>query len=82
MARVLQIDFKILGGEMESYRNSVLGSVIINISEQNLEAVTQYLNEHKVFWKFIDPSEVISDNVKGGENNIEGSILENVVEVF
>lgn len=67
MARELQTDFMILGGEMESYRNSVLGSLIINIADQNLPAVTQYLNAHQVVWKLIDRSEIVGEQLQGGE---------------
>jgi D-methionine transport system ATP-binding protein len=35
MARELEIDFTILGGEMEAYRDKILGSVVINVAEQN-----------------------------------------------
>ncbi|SNS13937.1 D-methionine transport system ATP-binding protein [Anaerovirgula multivorans] len=82
MARELETDFMILGGEMENYRNSVLGSVIINISEENLRDVTEYLNKHKVTWKFIDCTEIDDDNRKGGEHNIKRSFLDNVVEIL
>ncbi|PAB59578.1 methionine ABC transporter ATP-binding protein [Anaeromicrobium sediminis] len=70
MARELQTDFMILGGEMENYRNSVLGSVIINISHENLPVITKYLNENNVIWKFMNSSEIIRDNVQGGGYNV------------
>lgn len=82
MARELEIDFMILGGEMENYRDNVLGSVIINISEETLPILTQYLHNHEVNWKLIDGHEINGGNIKGGESYISESILENVVEVL
>lgn len=58
MSRELQTDFLILGGEMENYRNSILGSVIINVSEDSLPMVSKYLDDHSVTWKYADSSEV------------------------
>ncbi len=57
MSRELQTDFMILGGEMENYRNSILGSVIINISKDMLPKVSEYLNGHNVNWKVAEPAE-------------------------
>jgi D-methionine transport system ATP-binding protein len=57
MSRELHTDFMILGGEMESYRNGILGSVIINVSEASLPKVINYLNIYNVTWKLIDTSE-------------------------
>ena len=82
IARELQIDFLVLGGEMENYRNSLLGSIIINISKENFSILTMYLNTHKVNWKFIYEAEINNEVSRGGEYNISGGILENVVEVF
>jgi D-methionine transport system ATP-binding protein len=70
MARELQSDFMILGGEMENYRNNVLGSVIINVDHQNLSNVTKYLDEHKVIWKFMNSCENIISPAEGGECNV------------
>jgi D-methionine transport system ATP-binding protein len=57
MSRELQTDFMILGGEMESFRSGILGSLIINVSEEVLPKVIRYLNEKKVIWKYINPIE-------------------------
>ena len=37
MARELDIDFSIVWGKLEKFRDSILGSLIINIEEKNLE---------------------------------------------
>jgi len=57
MARELTIDFMILGGEMESFRNSTVGSVNINIPGEHFPAVKQYLSDHRVVWRYIDSEE-------------------------
>lgn len=70
MARDLKLDFLILGGEMEQYRRSVLGSVIINVAEQSLPAVTQYLEQNQVAWKLIDYTELSNEQLRGGELSV------------
>lgn len=60
MARELSIDFVILGGEMESYRNRALGSVIINVSSEHFHTVKKYLSGNSVAWEYIDTNEQLS----------------------
>lgn len=60
MARALSMDFMILGGEMENYRDSALGSVNINVPNEKFAAIEKYLSEHKVVWKYIDGEEQLS----------------------
>lgn len=62
MSRELGTDFLILGGEMESYRSSVLGSIIINIPDEALPRVVKYLNDNNVIWKYINPGEDILES--------------------
>ncbi|HWP97910.1 MAG TPA: methionine ABC transporter ATP-binding protein [Syntrophomonadaceae bacterium] len=57
MSRDLQTDFMILGGETERYRNTILGSVIINVSEDAFPNIARYLDDHNVTWKHLDISE-------------------------
>lgn len=57
MARELEIDFIIVGGELDRFRESTLGSVIINISDVQFLKVTDYLTRHHVSWKQIISSE-------------------------
>jgi D-methionine transport system ATP-binding protein len=57
MSRELQIDFMILGGETEKYRNGTLGSVIINVANGTLPRIVKYLDDNKVTWRHLDPSE-------------------------
>ena len=51
MARELDVDFLIVGGEADNFRESILGSVIINVSDQDFPKVIEYLNVHQVSWK-------------------------------
>lgn len=57
MSRELEIDFLILGGEMDYFRESMLGSVIINVSDYDFLKVTNYLNSRQVLWKQLNSSD-------------------------
>lgn len=57
MARELNIDCIILGGEMESYKNSPLGSIIINIPNDEFNNVRKYLDDKNVIWKCFELDE-------------------------
>lgn len=70
MSRELDIDFMILGGEMEEYRDEVLGSVIINIETTDFDRAVSYLTSHGLIWKHIDHSEFNYDLAKEGEINV------------
>ena len=53
MARNLDIDFSIVGGKLEKFRDDVLGALIINIDEDNISRVKDYLDSKKVVWEVI-----------------------------
>lgn len=53
MARNLDIDISIVLGKLERFRNSVLGSLVINIQEENLNAVKYYLKNKSIIWEVI-----------------------------
>lgn len=57
MARSLQTDFLIVGWEMDRFRESVLGSVTINMMDADYIKVTEFLNAHQVSWKLVLPLE-------------------------
>ena len=63
MSQDLAINFLILGGEMDRYRNHVLGSVMINVKSENFESVKQYLNSRQVTWNVLIPQERGGDRV-------------------
>ncbi|TGY42641.1 methionine ABC transporter ATP-binding protein [Clostridium sartagoforme] len=48
MSRELNIDFSIVWGKLEKFRDEVLGNLVINISEEDKEKVTNYLEEKGV----------------------------------
>ena len=50
MARELDVDFSIIGGKMEKYRDKVLGSWISNFNEDDVERVTRYLDGRNIVW--------------------------------
>ena len=51
MARSLDIDFSIVWGKLEKFRDDVLGSLIINIPQDKKEQVINYLNLTDVKWE-------------------------------
>ena len=53
MARNLDIDFSIVCGRLEKYREDILGSLIINVSSKHKEKVKKYLDERHVRWEDI-----------------------------
>lgn len=58
MSRVLGIDFKIVNGEMERYRDRYLGSLIINFSNEYRQAVEDYLKNTDIIWRYYESQEV------------------------
>jgi D-methionine transport system ATP-binding protein len=57
MARALDIDCIILGGEMDSYKNSPLGSIVINIPMGEYDRVKKYLISNRVVWKHFETND-------------------------
>lgn len=53
MARDLDINFSIICGKLEKYREDILGSLIINVSNDHREKIKKYLDEKKVRWEEI-----------------------------
>ena len=53
MARDLDIDFSIVWGKLEKFRDEVLGSLIVNINDEHLEKVIKYLKEKNVGFEVI-----------------------------
>lgn len=54
MARTLNVDFSIVGGNLEKYRDGVLGTITINTEEKNVDLITDYYTGNNVKWKVID----------------------------
>ncbi|MDY2881392.1 MAG: methionine ABC transporter ATP-binding protein [Romboutsia timonensis] len=57
MARSLDIDFSIVWGKLEKFRDDVLGSLIINIPQDKKEQVINYLNSTDVKWEVLENKE-------------------------
>ena len=47
------INFDICQGKLENFRGSMMGSLIINIEEKDLQAVGNYLNQEGITWEEI-----------------------------
>ncbi len=54
IARELNIDFSIVWGRLEKFRDDVMGSLIINASEENKEKILSYLDEKSIGWELIN----------------------------
>ncbi len=54
MARELNIDFSIVGGKLEKFRDNVLGSLIINFDEKYYEQVSNYLANKNIVFSVIE----------------------------
>ena len=53
MATDLGINFSIVGGRLERYRDHVLGYLIINVKSQDFQIVTDYLRNNELFWETV-----------------------------
>ncbi|MGF7059346.1 methionine ABC transporter ATP-binding protein [Brassicibacter mesophilus] len=53
LARELNIDFSIIGGDMESFKGNSVSSIIINISEKDTKKVIDFLEKNHVLWREI-----------------------------
>lgn len=54
MARELDIDFSVVGGRIEQYRENIMGFLIINVADKDFENVTRWLGEHEMFWEVME----------------------------
>lgn len=53
MARTLGIDASICWAKLEDFRENVYGSLVVNVSESDLERVSAFLDEKKVVWEVL-----------------------------
>ena len=51
MARDLDINFSICWGKLEKFLDDVLGSLIINVKEEDFENVKNYLSNRNERWE-------------------------------
>ena len=57
MARELDLNFSVVGGRIERYRETVMGFLIINVPDDELERVIKWLKDNKMFWEVICDAE-------------------------
>lgn len=53
MAREANVDFSIVWGKLEKFRENVLGSLVINIEEKDKETISDYLKSKNIEWEVI-----------------------------
>ena len=53
MAREANVDFSIVLGKLEKFRENVLGSLVINIEEKDKETISDYLKGKNIEWEVI-----------------------------
>lgn len=53
MARELDIDFSIVWGKLERFRENVLGSLVINTSEDHRKDICKFLDVKSIVWEVI-----------------------------
>jgi len=54
LARELDLDFSIVWGKLEKFRDEVLGSLVINVPKASSSRVIESLNKKKVNWEVIE----------------------------
>lgn len=54
MAREINVDFSIVWGKLEKFREDVLGSLVINIAQEDKEKVIKYLQDKNVILEVIN----------------------------
>lgn len=54
IARELDIDFSIVWGKLEKFRDNVLGSLVINTNEQYKENICKFLDSKSIIWEVIE----------------------------
>ena len=54
LARDLNLDFDICQGRLENFRGKTMGSLIINIEDDKVDQVLEYLKKNQVEWEVIE----------------------------
>ncbi len=54
MARELDVDFSIVWGKLEKFRESILGGLVINISEEDKDRVIKYLEDKNILLEVLN----------------------------
>ena len=54
LAKNLGVEFSILSGKVERYRDKHLGSLVVNFQRDDIAKVKEYLTDNKVVWHSVD----------------------------
>ncbi|MCE5201228.1 MAG: methionine ABC transporter ATP-binding protein [Synergistaceae bacterium] len=57
MARELDTNFSVVGGRIERYRNDIMGFLIINVADKDLDRVLQWLKNKGMVWEVMKDGE-------------------------
>lgn len=57
MARELDINFSIVGGRLERYRETVMGFLLINVARSDVDRVVGWLGDRGMFWEVMSDAE-------------------------
>lgn len=52
MVRDINVDFSVLSGEMDRYRDEYLGSLNLNFKTEDFDKVSEYLNKNHIVWHY------------------------------
>ncbi len=78
MARSLDIDFSIVWGKLEKFRDDVLGSLIINIQNDKRNIVIDYLNRTDLKWEVLENIDDKTDAKEKFRDDVLGSLIINI----
>ncbi len=53
IARDLKVEYSLVWGTIENFRSGPIGSLIINVKEDQTGTITEYLNAHQIRWEII-----------------------------
>lgn len=69
LTKECDVDFSIIGGKMERYKEHMIGSLIINIKAEKQEEVTNFFKRNGYKWEFIDADDIAIEayNEEGNE---------------
>ena len=54
LAHELDINFGICQGKLENFRGTIMGSLVINVNEEDKERVTAWLSDRGILWEVIE----------------------------
>ena len=54
MARELQVDYSIAWAKLENFRENIMGSLILNIRQEDLDRITSFLEDAGVIWEVLE----------------------------